>query len=312
MIEIDPEFRSLIPPLAEEERTQLLANVLRDGCREPLIVWKGTDLLVDGHNRFQICKDNDLEYRVVEQEFADRDAVKEWIITNQLGRRNLTQHQADYLRGKRLELQKHRHGGDRKSKAQNELLIGDVATRVAAEVGVSRETVKRCAKFAKAVDVLTEAGGPEVKAALLTGKAKLSQAAAPAVQRLTVRQKRALAEKIKSGRAKSVDQALREMAPEAMPQRQARAVSVNAKLWEGIFATAQELNRLLCFPTSQDSFFEAGRTAKQLLKLISQVGFTAPRNHANEIGDAAVGEQPVLSGHAGEEPSGIIKGPCPA
>jgi len=35
---IDPEFKALIPPLAPEELAQLEANIIRDGCREPLVV----------------------------------------------------------------------------------------------------------------------------------------------------------------------------------------------------------------------------------------------------------------------------------
>lgn len=36
---IDEEFKALIPPLSQEERTQLEANLLADGCRDPLVVW---------------------------------------------------------------------------------------------------------------------------------------------------------------------------------------------------------------------------------------------------------------------------------
>jgi len=35
---IDPEFKALIPPLAPEELAQLEANILADGCRDPLVV----------------------------------------------------------------------------------------------------------------------------------------------------------------------------------------------------------------------------------------------------------------------------------
>ena len=38
-IQIDPEFKALIPPLAPDELAQLEANILRDGCRDPLVVW---------------------------------------------------------------------------------------------------------------------------------------------------------------------------------------------------------------------------------------------------------------------------------
>jgi len=40
---IDPEFKALIPPLAPEELAQLEANIIKDGCRDPLVVWKVVD-----------------------------------------------------------------------------------------------------------------------------------------------------------------------------------------------------------------------------------------------------------------------------
>jgi hypothetical protein len=44
---IDPEFQGLIPALTTEERAQLEASLLAEGCRDPLVVWAGeqpTDL----------------------------------------------------------------------------------------------------------------------------------------------------------------------------------------------------------------------------------------------------------------------------
>lgn len=54
---IDEEFKSLIPPLSDDEFRQLEANCVRDGIRDPLVVWPqddSNDILVDGHNRFRI------------------------------------------------------------------------------------------------------------------------------------------------------------------------------------------------------------------------------------------------------------------
>ena len=48
-IAIDPEFQALIPPLQAEELSQLEANLKRDGCRDPLVLWKEGDVLLDGH-----------------------------------------------------------------------------------------------------------------------------------------------------------------------------------------------------------------------------------------------------------------------
>ena len=49
-IQIDSEFQALIPPLSAEERAQLEANLLADGCRDPLVVWPCAtfDIRLDG------------------------------------------------------------------------------------------------------------------------------------------------------------------------------------------------------------------------------------------------------------------------
>ena len=84
---IDPEFKALIPPLAPEELAQLETNIIADGCRDPLVTWRG--ILIDGHNRFAICSKHGLEFQSVEREFEDRQAAELWMIGNQMGRRNL-------------------------------------------------------------------------------------------------------------------------------------------------------------------------------------------------------------------------------
>lgn len=84
---IDNHFQSLIPPLSAEEKAQLEENLKVEGCRDTLITWQG--ILLDGHNRFEICERLNIPFRTTEIELADRDAAKLWIIKNQFGRRNL-------------------------------------------------------------------------------------------------------------------------------------------------------------------------------------------------------------------------------
>lgn len=99
----------------------------------------------------------------------DRDAVIDWIINNQLGRRNLTPANQSYLRGLQYQREKAKHGGDRKSeesKAQNEPLIS-TADKLAEQHGVSRETIKRDAEYANAVNTIVQHTAPEVKDMLL-------------------------------------------------------------------------------------------------------------------------------------------------
>lgn len=86
-IKIDEEFSRIAPKLTEEEDRQLEENLLRDGCREPLSLWG--DILVDGHIRYRKCKKHGIEFGTVNIQLNSRDEAREWIVNNQLGRRNL-------------------------------------------------------------------------------------------------------------------------------------------------------------------------------------------------------------------------------
>ena len=88
---VDPEFRDLIPPLNEEELKLLEASIVADGCESPLIVWNG--VIVDGHNRYAICRKHEIPFAIQEKDFSSRDDAMLWMLRNQLGRRNLNSYQ---------------------------------------------------------------------------------------------------------------------------------------------------------------------------------------------------------------------------
>lgn len=90
---IDDEMSALIPPLTDDEREQLEANLLADGCRDPLVVWQEQSILLDGHHRCRICREHHIAFDVRHIRLPDRDAAKVWVIRNQFGRRNLTLYQ---------------------------------------------------------------------------------------------------------------------------------------------------------------------------------------------------------------------------
>lgn len=137
---IDPEFQSQIPPLTPEEYSTLEESILAEGCRDRLTVWG--NILVDGHNRYEICTRHGIPYRTVNREFDDRDVAAAWIDNNQLSRRNLTRDQMSELRARYYNRLKSKQGGDRKSKDQNDTLI-NAAEVVAAKFSVSPATIKR-------------------------------------------------------------------------------------------------------------------------------------------------------------------------
>ncbi len=179
-IKIDPEFKSLIPPLGASEREQLESNLLASGCRDPLVVWKGHNILLDGHNRYEICTSEGIEFKTVDIELPDRMAASDWLINNQLGRRNLTPEAVSYLRGKRYHSLKARvknpEGKNQHSEvwAQNEPKPR-TANHLAQEYKVGSSTIKRDAQYASAVDTLAEALGEDVRPSLLSRDAKLTK-----------------------------------------------------------------------------------------------------------------------------------------
>ena len=166
MIQIKEEFKKLIPVLTEEEFKQLEDNCLRDGILTPIYLWN--DFIIDGHNRYQIAMQHQLKFECLDFHFADEFEVKEWMLTNQLGRRNLTKEQKDYLIGKRYENEKQKHGGARD---QNDPLK-TTAQKIAEEVGVGEAQVKRNEQFAKGVDKMSE----ELKQQVLQGSSNINKA----------------------------------------------------------------------------------------------------------------------------------------
>ena len=86
-LRIDPEFKNQIPPLTIDEYSELEESLLKEGCRDSLITWNGT--IVDGHNRYEICTNHGIPFKVTEKQFDSREDVIIWIIKNQFGRRNI-------------------------------------------------------------------------------------------------------------------------------------------------------------------------------------------------------------------------------
>ena len=84
---IDEELERVAPPLADYELEILKTDIHEHGCKFPLIVWG--DLIVDGHNRYRICREEDIPFGIEQMEFENKTEAKLWIVKNQLGRRNL-------------------------------------------------------------------------------------------------------------------------------------------------------------------------------------------------------------------------------
>ena len=82
------EMAELLPPLSEEQLAALEADLLKNGCYAPIIVNEDM-VIVDGHNRRNLCEKHGILYRMAVFSFEDILEAKQWAIDNQKGRRNL-------------------------------------------------------------------------------------------------------------------------------------------------------------------------------------------------------------------------------
>lgn len=95
MITIDEEFKNLIQPLTDDEFKGLEESIIKEGCRDKLVLWG--DTLIDGHNRYSICQKHGITFETVQKDFQERNQAIAWIIRNQFSRRNITPFQRSEL-----------------------------------------------------------------------------------------------------------------------------------------------------------------------------------------------------------------------
>lgn len=205
-IHILPELAAYIPPLLPDEYKQLEKNIIQNGCREALLVWETTGeditdlgttaaayILIDGHNRYVICKKHHIDFKVHLMNFPSLEQVKFFMIDNQLGRRNLAPEQVSYLRGLRYLREKQEKGKYSRDnqKGQNDLyeledpkgaknsdsqpegeLQETTANRLGKQFNVSEKTIKRDGAYAQGLERLD----PPFKQDILSGKIKIDKA----------------------------------------------------------------------------------------------------------------------------------------
>lgn len=200
MIAIDHEFKLLLAPLTKEEFAGLEEDILRDGCRVPLDVWRGT--LIDGHNRHEICAKHGLSFEVTEREFDDRESVKTWIIRNQLNRRNQTPEQTSYYRGKLYEqMKKAGFKGNQytESASDNNCHHQKTSDRIAEQYGVHANTIRNDAAYAIAMDTIAENVGEEVKHQILAGSLPVTKKDVVALAEKPIEEQQVIISELQSG-----------------------------------------------------------------------------------------------------------------
>jgi hypothetical protein len=100
---INEELRAFIDPLTPVEYAALERSLLADGCRDALVLWR--DVLIDGHNRYEICRKHDIPFRTVQNDkFESLEDVMLWVIDNNLARRSVSDFQRGMLALRKKEI----------------------------------------------------------------------------------------------------------------------------------------------------------------------------------------------------------------
>ena len=190
-IRIDEEFEHLIPQLTEDEYKHLKDSIVADGCRDALVVWN--DVLIDGHNRYKICNEHDIQFQTVEKNFTSRDDAKIWILKNQLGRRNLNDFQ-------RIEIVRKCEDAI-KTQAEQRMLAGKADPMEKLPQGASRDELGKMAgtsgkTYEHATKVMDNAPKAVIEA---VRNNELSIDGAYGVTKMTEDEQNEIAERIKDG-----------------------------------------------------------------------------------------------------------------
>lgn len=148
-----PELKDFLDILSADERKGLEADLIASkGARDPLIVWKEKQVIVDGHNRYEICKLHNLPFKTEEMSFPDVEAVKQWMLKNQLNRRNLTPTRISYFRGMLYNQMKQDPNAARTDAGGK-----STAAKLGEQFGVDEKTIRRDGNVAAGIDAVGKA-----------------------------------------------------------------------------------------------------------------------------------------------------------
>ena len=199
-LKIDEGLKAYIDPLTPDEHESLERSILAEGCRDSLVVWG--DLLIDGHNRYGICRKHGLlPFNTVQAtQFKNMDDVHLWMIDQHLGRRSVSDFQRGVLAPRKREIIAERRAAA--AAAVNAAKAAQPATEEAPWEGETdpvvaqalasvakvpddaldtREALARAARLSagqvKMIETIQEKAAPEVVAAVKAGELSLNAAA---------------------------------------------------------------------------------------------------------------------------------------
>jgi transcriptional regulator with XRE-family HTH domain len=181
-ITINEELRSFIDPLTPVEYAALERSLLADGCRDALVLWR--DVLIDGHNRYDICTKHGIPFRTVNNDkFDSLEDVMLWVIDNNLARRSVSDFQRGMLALRKKEIVAAR-AAQRAAEAPPDQPAPEPADDPVDPPWSTREDVAKAARVSantlSQIERIRKTAAPELVDAVRSGTISVSAAASVA------------------------------------------------------------------------------------------------------------------------------------
>ena len=185
-IVVNEELKAYIAPLTADEHEALERSILSEGCRDALVLWG--EVLVDGHNRYGICRKHGLPFQTVQNtRFKSIDDVHLWMIDQHLGRRSVSDFQRGVLALRKREIVAERQ---RIARAEVQVPVEEPTPATSSprmpdsESLATREALARAARLSPSQVVMIEKiqkqAAPELVEAVKAGTISINAAAAVA------------------------------------------------------------------------------------------------------------------------------------
>lgn len=176
-LDICAEIASLIQPISQSDYHSLELDLLKYGCKEPLLIWNNT--IIDGHKRYKLCQTHHIAFSTEEIQLGSLLEAISYICSIQVKRNNLAIEWRKYLIGKWTEAE--RELGFQE--AHTEHISGHPMTvaaaahnriaHIAAALHLSNGTLLKYREYAEAIDRIAN-NSMYLREQLLAGKLKLS------------------------------------------------------------------------------------------------------------------------------------------
>ncbi len=262
---VDEELKAYIDPLTAEEYQALEQSILAEGCRDALVMWG--DVLVDGHNRYGICRKHGLPFQTVQNpRLRSMQDVHLWMIDQHLGRRSVSDFQRGVLALRKREILEERRAQAREAAAAAQAQA-EAAQAEAAAAEAAVQAAQASPANADAPPFLADAGGADAGGADLppfaTGAdpgAAASEAAVAPSPAFTSREELARAARLSSAQVGLIEKIHKQAAPEVVAAVKAGAISLSAA---ATVATLPEAEQRAAALGGSDELKQAARRVRE-------------------------------------------------